>query len=132
MLGWLKRLFRRETNIGTLGENAAAQYLKSLGWRILDRNVRVPMGEADIVAESADGYIVLVEVKARVIGARAKPRPEQQVGAKKAAKLRAILSHLTVANAWQDRKKAIDIVAVDWLGHDTPPVIRHFRHAIKA
>ena len=50
--------------LGNAGEDAAAAYLASLGYRILGRNVRGPAGEIDIVAR--DGTtLVFVEVKAR-------------------------------------------------------------------
>ncbi len=50
--------------LGRDGEDAAAAYLTSLGFRILRRNVRGPAGEIDIVAR--DGTtLVFVEVKAR-------------------------------------------------------------------
>lgn len=51
-------------NIGDVGENIATEYLKGLGYKILDRNVYFNHNELDIVA--LDGNtIVFVEVKAR-------------------------------------------------------------------
>ncbi len=41
------------------------KYLKKHGYKILLRNFVTPYGEADIVAESRDGYVCLVEVKTR-------------------------------------------------------------------
>jgi len=56
-----------ETNkraAGGLAENAAESFLKSNGYRILERNFYSPFGEIDIIA--ADGnYTVFVEVKSR-------------------------------------------------------------------
>ena len=126
MLQTFLRLIRRSKPLGARGEDAAADHLRSLGWRILDRNVRVPMGEADIVAESDSGEVVLVEVKCRVLDDRAHPPPERQVGPRKAAKLRAIMQHLSRANDWEKRRKRIDVVAIDW-PREGKPVIRHFR-----
>ena len=54
--------------LGQSGENAAAAYLESLGYRVLGRNVRGPAGEIDIVAREGR-TIVFVEVKARRSGA---------------------------------------------------------------
>jgi putative endonuclease len=52
---------------GSLGEDAAAAHLVTLGMRILRRNLRGPGGEIDIVA--LDGStIVFVEVKLRRSG----------------------------------------------------------------
>lgn len=50
--------------VGSRYEQAAAEYLKSLGYRILKMNYRCPLGEIDIVA--VDGNtLVFCEVKYR-------------------------------------------------------------------
>lgn len=49
---------------GQRGEELAARYLESLGWRVLARGYRVRGGEIDIVA-ARDGILVFVEVKTR-------------------------------------------------------------------
>src|SRR4029077_12092365 len=50
--------------LGKSGEQAAAEYLKSCGLRILDRNWRCAIGEIDIVAVERR-TLVIAEVKAR-------------------------------------------------------------------
>ena len=49
---------------GNYGEHLACEYLKKLGYKILERNFRIRGGEIDIVAKDGD-YLVFVEVKAR-------------------------------------------------------------------
>ena len=49
---------------GRDGENRATSFLKSEGYKILDRNVRFSIGEIDIVAKN-EKYIVVIEVKTR-------------------------------------------------------------------
>ncbi len=49
-------------DIGAAGEDKAASYLLSHGFRIIERNWRTRYGEIDIIAE-ADSLIVFVEVK---------------------------------------------------------------------
>ena len=41
---------RRAERKGRIGETAAAWWLRLKGWRILDRRVRTPVGEVDLVA----------------------------------------------------------------------------------
>ena len=55
---------RRAEAHGRLGETAAAWWLRLKGWRILDRRVRTPVGEVDIVARRGK-LIAFVEVKRR-------------------------------------------------------------------
>lgn len=57
---------RQLTNkeLGRMGENAGARYLKARGYTILERNWRCTAGEVDIVAKD-DNYLVFVEVKTR-------------------------------------------------------------------
>lgn len=120
--------------VGARGEDVAAAFLKRAGYVILDRNVRVPMGEADIVArlgDADDGVIVLVEVKARIVDPdRPRPKAESQVGAFKRRKLNAILNHLVKANGWERRRKRIDIVAVEFGDGGNEPVVRHLVNAV--
>ncbi len=49
---------------GQKGENRAAAYLRLRGYRILNRNYRVPQGEIDLIVRKGDA-LVFVEVKAR-------------------------------------------------------------------
>ena len=51
-------------SLGIAGEDVAAGLYKDQGFRIVDRNYRVPMGEIDLVATR--GYVVVFcEVKTR-------------------------------------------------------------------
>jgi len=47
---------------GNTGEDIAAQYLESKGYKIIDRNINFPFGEIDILTEQKK-TIVIVEVK---------------------------------------------------------------------
>ncbi len=49
---------------GRRGERLAGWWLRLKGWRILDRRVRTPAGEVDLVARKAN-LIAFVEVKMR-------------------------------------------------------------------
>jgi putative endonuclease len=51
--------------IGRAAEDAAASFLEARELRILLRNFRCRTGEIDIVAEAADGVIVIAEVRLR-------------------------------------------------------------------
>jgi len=50
--------------LGRIAEDHATRYLRSRGYRILQRNYTTPRGEIDIIAEHRDA-LVFVEVKSR-------------------------------------------------------------------
>lgn len=69
---------------GRLGEEAAADFLRSKGYTIAEKNYRCRYGEIDIIAQS-DNYIVFAEVKTRPKNSMLLPR--EAVDAKKQAKI---------------------------------------------
>ena len=50
--------------VGRRGERLAGWWLRLKGWRILDRRVRTPAGEVDLVARKGS-LVAFVEVKTR-------------------------------------------------------------------
>ena len=56
--------FSNTTLIGSHGEDAAVEYLKKKGYKIVKRNYRIYKNEIDIIAENQE-YFVFCEVKAR-------------------------------------------------------------------
>ena len=53
-----------QSNSGKLGEDAAAEYLTSIGHKIISRNFHTRFGEIDIITIHKK-YVVFVEVKTR-------------------------------------------------------------------
>jgi putative endonuclease len=124
--------------LGRMGEEAAEGLLRSLGYSVLGRNVRVPMGEADIVCRDVDREtIVIVEVKTRLRRANAPVKsnevlPEASITAHKRRKLLSIARHLTRANKWRPSSVRIDVVAVEYQAEESKgPVMRHHIGAVR-
>ena len=69
---------------GQLAEELVAARLQKLGYEILCRNYRVPVGEIDIVARDG-GCIVFIEVRAR--GAGGLVAPLESIDARKRKKI---------------------------------------------
>ena len=80
MTGSGKKEIAQPYRLGLRGEDLAASYLESKGYKILDRRKRIGGIEIDIIA-SASGLIVFVEVKTRASDRLASP--EQAVDQKK-------------------------------------------------
>jgi putative endonuclease len=138
LLDWLLRRPAEspEHALGRRGERHAAGLLKRAGYRILGRNVRVKVGEADLVCLDPDGEtVVIVEVKTRAPSAAASPQgaavpPEASVHQWKRRKLLAVAQSLARANGWERRPLRIDIIAIDWPDDGRDPVVRHFVSAV--
>lgn len=109
--------------IGERGEALAAEFLKRLGYDILQRNCRKQYGELDLVAR--DGRtVVFVEVKTRASGHWGDPA--DAVGPRKQRKLCLTALAFTARHRLHDRPLRFDVVAI--LLAD-PPDIRHHVNA---
>ena len=107
---------------GRSGERLAARHLKRAGYRVLARNLRNRLGEADLLAEASDGTVVIVEIKAGQRGAA--HRPEQHVNAAKQRKLVALAASLARQHGLTQRRLRFDVIAVEF-APDAKPTIRH-------
>ena len=106
--------------VGEGGEQRAADYLKGLGYKIVQRNWRHTSGELDIVATSGK-ELVFVEV--RTLTSRNLLFPEESVGPAKQRKL-ARLATAYVQHAKYEGDWRIDVIAIDRDG------LRHIQNAV--
>ncbi len=51
--------------LGRVGEDAACQYLESIGYKVIERNFRCQLGEIDLIAQDKN-MLVVIEVKTRL------------------------------------------------------------------
>lgn len=115
------------SRFGTLAENYAAVYLASRGYRILDRNVRTPVGELDLIARNGR-EIVFVEVKARRSHAYGTPE-ESVTPAKQRHLIRASQAYVASHRELRGLPYRIDVVAITWRG-DGEPEVAHIPSAV--
>ncbi|MBQ4615991.1 MAG: YraN family protein [Mailhella sp.] len=94
---------------GAEGENAAADHLSRMGWKILARNWRSGHLELDIVAEE-QGTLVFVEVKTRTESGLQRPY-EALTPTKKERLCRAAQAWIAAHSAWS-RPCRFDLVCV--------------------
>ncbi len=109
--------------LGNEGEDLAADFLESKGYRILARQAGIPrVGEIDIVAyDPRGGEIVFVEVKTRR-DVKYGP-PEEAVTISKLRRLMRVAELWRARNKLYDRPWRVDVIAIE-LTSETP-VIRH-------
>lgn len=113
---------------GHHAESAAAQHLQALGYAILERNLRVGHAEADLVALSPQGALVVVEVKAR----RGAWHPEDRVDSVKRGHLVRVAAALLQEERFQDRIAQFDVVAVCLDPAGAVTEVLHIPHAFDA
>jgi putative endonuclease len=104
---------RAKDVLGKTGEQAAAKYLESAGFRILDRNWRCASGEIDIVAVDRQVFVVC-EVKTRS-GTRC-GTPLEAVGRAKLRRLRGLAVEWLNAHGVRFEQVRIDIVGLVYEG----------------
>jgi putative endonuclease len=101
---------------GKKGEELAVAHLQKLGYRILERNYRCPLGEIDIVAREKN-TIVFVEVKSRKTEQFGDP--ELAVGKTKQRKLTLIALYYLARRNDTPLRARFDVVAVKMLPDHT-------------
>jgi putative endonuclease len=76
----LKFLSKEDGSVGKIGESIAAKYLKSKGYRILERNFKTKFGEIDIISISPQGSLVFVEVKTMKVNSKISSNIDEKGG----------------------------------------------------
>ena len=126
--GRLKRQPPRDT-LGDRGENLAARHLRNLGYRIITRNFRCPLGEIDIVARDGS-TLVFCEVKTRAYDDQG-VSPEDQVNNTKQHQITKAAKYYLNRYGVAQPPSRFDVVAVVW-PDGREPQVRHTPHAFEA
>ncbi len=129
----------RGQNIGSRGEDIAAAYLESIGYRILDRNYRFGRLEIDLVCRepsgddpdtvSGQGEIVFTEVKTR--SGLGFGRPEEAISARKRRHIAQAAQAWLRERSMEQAPCRFDVIAVV-LQKNVDPVVTHFKQAFWA
>ena len=111
--------------LGRRGEDAAAGYLRGLGYRIVGRRERVLRGDIDIVA--LDGRtVVFVEVRSRSDTAHG--HPAETVGAVKQRRIAELAAAYIRRHRLEDCQVRIDVVTLTFPATGRP-VVEHYQNA---
>jgi putative endonuclease len=130
MLSFLRTLFtspHADDSLGAKGENLAARFLRSQGYKIITRNYRSATGEIDIIAR--DGKtLVFTEVKTRTAD---DPMPEAQVNQFKQHQITKSARQYLSRYGHPQPPARFDVVAIVW-PENSKPLIRHTPNAFEA
>lgn len=110
---------------GDAGEALAERFLRRKGYRILERNWRIPAAELDLVARDG-ACLVFVEVKSVHDGG---VEPVDQMTPHKRRKLTEA-AHAYLARTRGETPARFDVVTVDF--RVRPPEIAHLENAFEA
>jgi putative endonuclease len=99
---------------GRAAEQAAAAWLESRGYQILERNVVNHAGEIDLIARDSAGVLCFVEVKARATAVFG-PAIAAVGPAKRRRLSRAAALHLATRGLHLTRCR-FDVLGLDWTG----------------
>ncbi len=97
--------------LGAKGEEIAVRYLKNRGYKIVERNYRIRLGEVDIIAEQDDD-LVFIEVKTRsgtLFGS-----PFESVTARKQKQLSKVALEYISKRGCHDRPARFDVVGIEF------------------
>ncbi|MCL5784756.1 MAG: YraN family protein [Patescibacteria group bacterium] len=106
-------------NIGNSGEDLACEYLKNLGYKILERNYRIRGGEIDIIARDKD-ELVFVEVKTRY--SHEFGSPAEAITPWKIKFLIKTAAFYVQKINWGDKPYRLDALLIDFVGRESPVI----------
>jgi putative endonuclease len=123
---WLAERFSSEKSLGRRGEDAAARFLKRLGYRIVERGHDSRLGEIDIIAVDRR-TVVFVEVKTRTSADAG--RPVDAVDSVKQRRMtQSALAYLK-SHGLLENAARFDVLAVTWPADSRRPQIEHYTNA---
>ena len=113
--------------LGRVGEDLASRHLESLGYKVLDKNLKNALGELDLVALDGE-TVVIVEVKTL---ARLGRSPADAVHFRKRRKLIQVATLFLQSRKWLNRFIRFDVVEVT-CPPGVAPYINHIKNAFDA
>lgn len=120
---------RTPQSVWKRGERAAEKHLRKHGLKILARNMRLPVGEIDLLAhDRASDTIVIVEVKARSYAPDSTRDidPAANITQHKRRKLVQLAKSIKRMPEYASRSIRIDVVSVRFVDGERRPEISHY------
>jgi len=112
--------------LGNEGERVAEAYLRKIGYRVVERNYRCPVGELDLVLLDRR-VLVFVEVKTRTDGGFGEPL--EAIDRRKQRKMAKAALFFLSQHRLHHREARFDVVGVCW--KDGEPSVQHVENAFE-
>lgn len=116
---------------GMIGQEYAERFLKKKGYRLIQRNWAVPLGEVDLIFWAGDA-LAFIEVKTEI---RESPKknfsPEDHFNPAKKKRLIRLAALYITYKRFPDISYQIDLVAVDVDAHSNLSEIRHYPNVVE-
>jgi putative endonuclease len=108
-------LTKERLSLGKLGEELALKRIRALGYRIITRNYRCPLGELDIVAKDGDA-LVFLEIKTRK--GKSLGYAKEAVNERKRRQLSRVALAYMKSKGYCDVRSRFDVVAINFRGEE--------------
>ena len=105
---------KQNLDLSKLGEDAAVDFLKTNGYKIITRNYKTKLGEVDIVARDRDTYC-FIEVKTRRSDKFG--LPQEAVSRFKQRQISKAALMFLKTNHLLDKKARFDVVSIIYSGY---------------
>lgn len=115
-------------SLGDRGEIIAADFLAGQGYQVLEKKLRAPFGELDLIVQK-DQILIFVEVKTRStvqLGL-----PEEAVDLPKQKQMTRLAEWYFQKNSLHHMKMRFDVIAILYDGRSEPQ-IRHIQNAFES
>jgi putative endonuclease len=123
--------------VGHLGETLAANFLAELGYKILERNVRTPYGEIDLIAEQPSEVDADTESRKTIVFVEVKTRTTYTYGFPETSITPRKIEHMVSAAEYYLQNHSdieldwrIDVISIEYITTNQEPQIIHFQNAI--
>ena len=104
---------KERIDLGKIGEDLALRKVKRLGYKVVAKNYRCPLGEIDLIAKDR-GCLVFVEIKTRK--GRSVGYAKEAVDERKRRQISKVALAYMKSNDCMDVKARFDVIAINIMG----------------
>ena len=104
---------KERIDLGKIGEDLALRKVKRLGYKVVAKNYRCPLGEIDLIAKDR-GCLVFIEIKTRK--GKSVGYAKEAVDGRKRRQISKVALAFMKSNDCMDVKARFDVIAINIMG----------------